>query len=676
MAGEDDNNSTFYLNLDASDFMSGVGEAKDVLSKLGESDSLSGLVDGLETAGLAVGALGAAFLAVKFTFDEVLDAERIKQTGEQFNVLATQSGVYADTLKKGLEEASKGWVDETTLMDAANKAMVQLQGGVQKLPEIMDLARKATIVMGGDVVDNFNMITQAIASGRTQTLKMHGLVVDQATVYRDYANSIGTTVAALSQAGKQEAMMNAVLKVGQQQFANVNDEARKNTDLWIQFKAVIKDVGDVIALAFDNIAGSAMARFFGAMKTSLEGAKTWLTAEFGVGAEKAAAQVDILKEKIADTTQKLDDIKNKKGFASTLTAGEAAIQTQMLTTQLAKYNAELAKTQEENKGVLDQENAKVEAQRKAADASKGVDKKDPIKEAQEEAAQQKALAQLDDQLTKEKISNMGSVIEANKLYDQQLKQQGQVIDAQINEIKAKAQQGVITQQQANDQIVKLNQLKNLKIERDDSQLYKMQEQALDNYKSHAETVYDGIARAFQSMSLKNQHALKDFGAQGDQVTQTFGSHMTNAFQQMGSGAKTGTQALSDAMNGMIGDIAAHYGQMLMLASIWPPNPAEFAAGAALEMLAGYLGSSSSSSSALTPGSAATGTSGAPGTLNNPANPTGGTSLASQTNGPSQVNLIIQGHMFGTDETNRWLVDQVRNCADATDFKITSIGGGI
>jgi hypothetical protein len=33
-------------------------------------------------------------------------------------------------------------------------------------------------------------------------------------------------------------------------------------------------------------------------------------------------------------------------------------------------------------------------------------------------------------------------------------------------------------------------------------------------------------------------------------------------------------------------------------------------------------------------------------------------------------------MFGSDDTRRWLVDQIRASSDATDFKIQSVGGGL
>lgn len=673
MAGENDN-STFFLNLDASDFISQVGEAKGSIAELADSESLSGLIKGLGEVGIAVGVMGAAFFAVKESMDMVFDAENIKSVNAQFDILTQSAGVMGDKLKEALIQSGRGWVDETTLIEHANKALVQFQGGADKIPELMEIARKATSVFGGSITDNFDRLAEAVASGRTQALRYYGIQIDMNKAYKDYAASIGVAVGSLSKAGQQQAILNQAITMGREKFKNVDEDIRENINLWEQLKAIVKDIGETIALAFDNIAGPALARFFGKMKGTLETAKTWLQATIGHGSEQAAASVKLLNDRISDTKQKLDDIKNHKGFAASMTTGEAQIQTQLLTSQLKNYEAELGKADKANeKFVQDKQKREAAA---ATQSPASVQTVDPEKRAQQEAKAAKEIAALDTKLTQQKIQNMDSVAEANALYDQQRKEQAHDVEVQIQEVKASEAAGTLTKKQAAQELIRLNQLKDLAMQKDDATLAKMQEQALDNYKNNSETVFEGVGRAFQSMSLKNQHALKDFGAQGDKTAQSFGSHMTNAFQQIGSGAKSGTDAMKDAFFGMIGDVAAQYGQMMMLASIFPPNPPVFAAGAALEMLSGMLGSMSSGSSPLTPGSAATGISGDPGSLNNPANPTGGTSLASSGTGPKSVNLIVQGNVFNNDQTQRWLVDQIRQAADATDFKVSSIGGGL
>lgn len=673
MAGDD--NSTFFLNLDASDFLSGVGDAKSAISNLSDADSLKGLIQGFETVGIAAGVLGAAVLAIKESMDLVFEAENIKQVNAQFDALSENAGVLSEKLKAGLIDASKGWVDETSLMKAANKAMTELEVGADRLPEVMTIARQATAVFGGDITQNFETISNAVAAGNTRMLRHLGIIVDQQKAYREYASSIGSTVGALSKAGQQQAVLNAVLSQGKEKFGSVNEDIKQNLNAWSELKAAIKEIGETFALAFDSIAGPRMATFFHMLKNNLESAKTWIKASFGQGAEQADASVKLLNDRITETKKKIEDIQNKKGIGAAMTTGEAQIQTQLLTAQLQKYEQELGKASKaDEKFVQDRKEREKDAQGGGIKTS-GVD---PIKQAEQESKAKKDLAALDSQITQQKIQSMDSISEATELYNKQLQEQGKEVDAQIAQVRAQAQAGTITQKQATDEIAKLNELKDLKMAKDDQALAKMQQQALDHYVANSKNTFDGVGRAFHSMSEKNKMALKDFGANGDKVAQSFGSHMTSAFQEIGSGAKSGTDAMKDAFFGMIADVAAQYGQMMMLASIFPFNPPVFAAGAALEMLSGMLGSAGGggSTSSFTAGSQGTGISGDPGSLNSPANPTGGTSLASNTNGPRSVNLIVQGNVFNNDQTSRWIVDQVRAASDATDFKISSIGGGL
>jgi hypothetical protein len=195
----------------------------------------------------------------------------------------------------------------------------------------------------------------------------------------------------------------------------------------------------------------------------------------------------------------------------------------------------------------------------------------------------------------------------------------------------------------------------------------MRIKALDNYLHHSESVADGVGRAFKVMSDKNKIALGDFGAMGEKVSTSFGSHMSSAFKDIGSGAKSATDALGGAFKGMVGDMASQYGEMEFLASIWPPNPAGLAAGAALMTLGGFLSGSGGGSSASGIDTSGGSSSGASSSVSS--TDSGLSANAAQTTPQKSTTLVINGPIMNNDQTARWLTDAVRRASDSSAFTI-------
>ena len=624
---DDTSSDTFRLDLDASAFVDEVLRAQTSISQLGNSEALSGLVEGFLSAGAAVGALGVALFAAKEAADLIFDAERIQQVNAEFETLSRNAGVYSDTLKAGLVESSKGWVDETTLMQAANKAMIGLEVGVDKLPDLMKIAQQATAVMGGTAVDNFNMIAKAVESGNTRQLRHLGIIIDQQKAYRDFATSMGITVNELSQAGKQQAVLNAVLEQGNEKLPKGSDDLLRFTSIWNQFKTTVTEVKEGLTLLF-----------YQAITPVLE----------GVG--KIAKAYSDLQTKLVNFGVSIGKL--YRGG----------------TTEASKGLGDLHKA--------DDQLAQQEITHEKISKDIFVDK---VKRAKDEADFKKELASIDQQLLQQELGNMTSVEEATRVYHAQLAQQGAAVQAQIDQVRAKVAAGTLTQAQADQEIVKLNELKNKKMEADDAQLHQLQSQALDQYVAHSETAFDGIGRAFSATAQKNKIAMSDMGTFGSNTVAAFSKSATSNIQAWGAGTKSATQAIEGMFAGMAGDMASQYGQMMMLAAIWPPNPPAFAAGVALVALGGYLsslgggGSTTSSAASVAAPTAQVAIPPATGVATQAPTSAAATTAA---NGPNSVNLIIQGHMFANDQTARWIVDQVRSAADATDFKIQSVGGGL
>src|SRR5271166_6809385 len=104
----DDDKISFLLDLDIAEFKEKGLQAKGIIEKLGGEENISGLVEGLTTAGAILGTVGVAAFAFKKAIDLTVEGEEIERVNTQFDTLATQAGIAPEKLKAGLEKAAGG----------------------------------------------------------------------------------------------------------------------------------------------------------------------------------------------------------------------------------------------------------------------------------------------------------------------------------------------------------------------------------------------------------------------------------------------------------------------------------------------------------------------------------------------------------------------------------------
>jgi hypothetical protein len=222
--------------------------------------SLGDLVLGLGGAAKAAGFVADQIKKVgQAIFESVLEGEKIGKIEKQFSVLAAQSGQFGDDLAVSLGRAGKGLVDTTDILEASNQAFIQLGTNASKLPETLDLATKIVKVFGGEVVDAYEQINTAIASGNAKSLKQFGLIVDTEKVFKDFAKTIGTTVDLLTLEQKQFALTNAVLEKGAKSFENVSESANTATDSVKRLSVAYNDLTDAASIASAKTFGPALS---------------------------------------------------------------------------------------------------------------------------------------------------------------------------------------------------------------------------------------------------------------------------------------------------------------------------------------------------------------------------------------------------------------------------------
>lgn len=667
MAGE--KHTSWFLNLDIKDAIDKLDSFKSSLGDAASTESLSELISKFGELGIALGVIGGAVLGVKEAFDLTLEAEQIRAIGQEFDTMATSAGLYGADLKDALEKSSGGLIDETKLLKLASQAIVGLGSSAKQLPDIMTVARQVTTVFGGEIADNFHNIVQAIESGQTRMLKNYGIVVDQQKAYKDYAASLGIAASELSQSGKQQAMVNAVLAQSKTAFAGVDVNILQTTNNWEEFKATMKDVADVVTLLFDKIFGPAVRDAIVALRDVAHVFKDEVTAAFGEGREKIEAHLSKVKGDIEGIQTIL---KNKEAFGMPLNEG-----------QIKTYEAELKKLQGEY------DNAEA-ALKKYSDTDRASHAQ-AIKNSQALSAQasidlkkreddllkfQQQVNKLREQNLTDEIKDAQSSAEVAKLHDEEIKLSKQQLAAEIKRINQL--EGLDVKQK--DLLIEQTQLQhNLKMKAFADKLAADNNAAWDNYAQHATSRIDGVARAFAAASQKNKQNLKDFSQLGKASFDSFSKNAVSAFEAIGSGSETVQQALLQMFLSPLSDIAIQQGTFMMLSGIWPPNPVALAGGAALIALGGVLkgiaGGGGGGAPATPPSAGANsavtgyGTTAETPAVGSVQSPTNLQQVPQRT-----TNLVVQGNYYDTNEAKTALMDMIRSATDSTDFNYFKVGG--
>lgn len=667
-----DNTIEFGLDLDAKEFIEKGSEALEVIAKM--AGQAKGLEEALKSVAVAGGLVGAALLALKATVSLVETAEQVAQVNTQFELLGQQAGIATDTLKEGLEKASGGLIDNTELLKIANKAIVEMGDSAQRLPEILELARKSAALTGQTAQEAFEGMTQALAVGNTRMLKHYGIIVDQKKAWEDYAKANNIAVGAMSQAEQRQATMNAALKQGQEALKNVDPDLAKTANTMQEISVSAHEVGEAISIAFEKIAGPAVRKFFSDLSQGAKETKNWVQATFGEGDESAEARAQLIELRVSKIKAQLEEAqKPAEGFfAKFAPMAQKSV--------VAKLNQEL----QENLTLLEEAKSKLPKKDESGGAeSEGAatDRADYKKREELANKFQQDLLKLKQQFNQTEIKDAQTdeqLIQAQNnrklLIEQEFELKKKELKANLN----------LTDKQREQVELQMTQLHNQQMLQLDDQFNKAllgeRMSMLDNYLEHSESVAQGIERAFEVGSKKAAMQLKDFGKIGSMTFDAFASHAADMFSAFGKGSESAGDAARGAIFGFLGDMAGAMGKLELAKGLAPPplgSPLDLIAGAALLALGGAFqalgGDSSSGSGGGGGGGSAQG---------GEAGPTGfGTrtdeapSVASVSQPQKSLTLQVQGNYFDTDDTRTKLVDILRSASDVSDYRVLQIGQG-
>lgn len=644
----DEKKQTLLLDLDSAEFIKKMLHARGQLKDLGEADNLSGLINGLTSATKILGVVGIAALAAKTALDLTIEGESIRAINYQFENLAKNAGLAGDELKEGLKKAADGLVDDTDLLKSANKAIVQLGVSAAKLPEVMELSRKATAGFGGDLMENFENINRAIATGQTRFLKSIGLTIDADKAYKNYAKSVGQAVSTLSDAQKQQAVLNEVIKKGQTAYAGIDTDITKTANTWKQLKVTMSEISETFVLFFEKTMGERVRHGLEKLANTAKGTGVWIKSIFGEGDEKVEARAQVLEGRISDVNKRLAEFNKAPGAWGP--------EIKFAQEQLARLKAELEevnKTRKKSEEIVSGETNKPKL------APPDYEK---IKE-QESKFQKELLKMKQDRYQKDQ-ELATSEEEAERIHYERMALEAQEYQNKLTLIE---QNSSLTPDQKNVMVEELGR-------QHADKMIQMEEDLADKKIAAMERVDKSRASSDQKfmtgMKATSAKAAKEWGGMGkvgERAFTTLSKRAGDAFIAMGEGSQDAGEAMRGFMLGSIADIAEAEGRML-LASVLV-NPAHGAAGAALLVLAGMLRSQAKSSKSIGGGeSGGGGTEASTASSLEPTKPDQAEKLQKKT-----MTVNFMGDYLETEATQTRLLELIRQGSDATDFRYNKIG---
>jgi len=263
------------------------------------------------------GSVAVVGAAIKQAFDLSIDGEKLNALDKQFDNIASGAGIVGSELRRGLEEASDGLVSTNDLLEKANSAIINLGSSASKLPEILTLARTATLALGGTVEERFNQLVSGIESGNAKALKNAGIILDTEKAYKEYAKTLGVTAGELTKSQQQQALLNAVLTEGEKKFKDVDKSVQPISDNLKRINVALQDSKEAFAQfvnsKFGDIFANITEKIADLLRTTneLKNVSAFQqqardAADLRASLFQTEANIESLKKKIAD----LSSIKN------------------------------------------------------------------------------------------------------------------------------------------------------------------------------------------------------------------------------------------------------------------------------------------------------------------------------------------------------------------------------
>ncbi len=176
----------------------------------------TGIIDQFKKS---IGALGLSFGALALVREGAEMTQlgaSAQQARTRFDQLSAAAGTTGEALLKALKTASAGTISDLNLELAANRAqLLGVAHDAQTFARLMAIARDSAQSLGTTTTQAFDDLVLGLGRGSPKILDNLGIIISEKETYDAFALSIHRSADSLTEAEKKTAILNAVLKQGE-----------------------------------------------------------------------------------------------------------------------------------------------------------------------------------------------------------------------------------------------------------------------------------------------------------------------------------------------------------------------------------------------------------------------------------------------------------------------------
>jgi hypothetical protein len=140
-------------------------------------------------------------------FDQLIKPQLVKEFGAELGAVADQMVDFGLSFDDATRKAARS---STLGLDTT------------QMSQIVEIAKKASVVLGRDFAESLDRLTLGIAKQEKELLDEFGIIVSLSEAQQQYATSIGKTIKQLSASERQQAFANAVTAEGTEKYKKFN----------------------------------------------------------------------------------------------------------------------------------------------------------------------------------------------------------------------------------------------------------------------------------------------------------------------------------------------------------------------------------------------------------------------------------------------------------------------